>query len=151
MRRLTDVVSIEAARLIVVSDACGPLAAMMTLRVFLAFTLAAVLLAGCDPSANTAPKIAEHAAVTITVDGEHHACVVALYKEAQGSSIPCAEVVSFLRDQLRLQGGSIYDVHIIPGSDAAEMSGLRTGLKGAGYRFIGGRNDPLSPEPGKNP
>jgi hypothetical protein len=123
---------------------------MTTLRAFLASIMAAVLLAGCDPSANTAPKIAENADVTITVDGEHHACVVALYKEAQGSSIPCAEVVPFLRDQLRLQGGSIFDVHIIPGSDAAETAGLGASLKGAGFRFIGGRTDPLLPEPGKN-
>ena len=114
---------------------------MITLRAFLASNAAAVLLAGCGPSAD--PKIAEKADVMITVDGKHRACVVALYKETQGSSIPCAEVVPFLRDQLRLQGGSIYDVHIIPGIDAAETAGLGASLKGAGYRFIGGRNDPL--------
>jgi hypothetical protein len=124
---------------------------MRMLRIFLASNMGAVLLAGCGPSANTDPKIAEKADVTITVDGKHDACVVALYKEAQGSSIPCAEVVPFLRDQLRLQGGSIYDVHIIPGIDAAEMAGLGASLKGAGYRFIGGRSDPLLAEPGKKP
>jgi hypothetical protein len=128
-----------------------PLAAMITLRAFLASNMVAVLLAGCGPSANTDPKIAEKADVTITMDGKRRACVVALYRETQGSSIPCAEVVPFLRDQLRLQGGSIYDVHIIPGIDAAERAGLGASLKGAGYRFIGGRNDPLLAEPGKNP
>jgi hypothetical protein len=122
-----------------------PSAAMITLRTLLASHMVAALLAGCGPSANTDAKIAEREDVTITVDGEHHSCVVALYKEAQGSSIPCAEVVPFLRDQLRLQSGSIYDVHIIPGIDAAEMAGLAASLKGAGYRFIGGRNDPLLP------
>ncbi len=124
---------------------------MVTLRTLLASHMVAVLLAACGPSANIDTKIAERADATITVDGKLHACVVALYKEAQGSSIPCAEVVPFLRDQLRLQGGSVYDVHIIPGIDAAEMAGLGASLKGAGYRFIGGRNDPLLPEPGKNP
>jgi hypothetical protein len=119
---------------------------MITLRSLLASHMVAVLLAGCGSSANTDAKIAGRADVTITVDGEHHACVVALYKEAQGNSIPCAEVVSFLRDQLRLQGGSVYDVHIIPGIDAAETAGLGASLKGAGYRFIGGRNDPLQSE-----
>jgi hypothetical protein len=124
---------------------------MITLRILLAFHMVALPLAGCGPSANTEARIAERADVTITVDGTHHVCVVALYKEAQGSSIPCAEVVPFLRDQLRLQGGSVYDVHIISAIDAAEMAGLGASLKGVGYRFIGGRNDPLSPEPGKNP
>jgi hypothetical protein len=128
-----------------------PSAAMITLRTLLASPVVAVLLAGCGPSASTDTKIAERADVTIAVDGKHHDCVVALDKEAQGSSIPCAEVVPFLRDQLRLQGGSVYDVHIIPGIDAAEMAGLGASLKGAGYRFIGGRNDPLLLEPGKKP
>jgi hypothetical protein len=114
---------------------------MSMLRTFLVFNMAAVLLAGCGPSAD--PKIAEKADVTITVDGKRHACVVALYKETQGNSIPCADVVPFLRDQLRLQSGSIYDVNIIPGIDAAQMAGLGASLKGAGYRFIGGRHDPL--------
>jgi hypothetical protein len=127
------------------------MAAMIALRAILASNLVAMLLAGCSPSANTDPKIAEKADFTITVDGKHHACDVALSKETQGSSIPCAEVVPFLRDQLRLRGGSIYDAHIIPDTDAAEMGGLRASLKGAGYRFIGGRNDPLLAEPGKNP
>jgi hypothetical protein len=124
---------------------------MITLRTLLAFHMVAVPLAGCGPSANTETKIAERADVTIMVDGKHHACVVALYKEAQGSSIPCAEVVPFLRDQLRLQGGSVYDAHITPGIDAAEMAALGADLKSAGYRFIGGRNDPLLPEPGQKP
>jgi hypothetical protein len=124
---------------------------MITLRTLLAFHVVAVLLVACGPSANTDTKIAERADVTITVDGKHQACVVALDKEPQGSSIPCAEVVPFLRDQLRLQGGSVYDVHLSPGMDAAEMAGLGANLKGAGYRFIGGRNDPLLPEPGKDP
>jgi hypothetical protein len=127
-----------------------PSAAMRRLRIFfLASNMAAMLLAGCGPSSD--PKIAENADVTITVDGKHHACVVALYKEPQGSSIPCADVVPFLKDQLRLQAGSIYDVHIILGVDAAEMAGLGASLKGAGYRFIGGRSDPLLAETGKNP
>jgi hypothetical protein len=116
-------------------------AAMRALRILLASSLAAALLAGCGPSAG--PKIAEKADVTITVDGRHHACVVALYKEPQGSSVPCADVVPFLRDQLRLQSGSIYDVDTVPGMDPAEMAGLGASLKGAGYRFIGGRHDPL--------
>jgi hypothetical protein len=128
-----------------------PWAAMITLCAFLASNVVAVLLAGCGPSANTDPKIAENADFTITVDGKHHTCVVALYKETQGSSIPCAEAVPFLRDQLRLQGGSIYDVRIIPGMDAAQMAGLGASLKGSDYRFIGGRNDPLLAEPGKSP
>jgi hypothetical protein len=105
------------------------------------------LLAGCGPSGNSMPKIAERADVTITMDGKHHTCVVALLKEAQGSAVPCGDVVPFLRDELRLQNGSVYDIRTIPDIDAKELAGLGANLKGAGYRFIGGRGDPFMIEP----
>jgi len=102
------------------------------------------LLAGCGPSAgNAVPKIAEKADVTITIDGGRHTCVVTLLKEAQGSAIPCGDVVPFLRDELRLQSGSIYDIRTIPDIDDKELARLGANLKGAGYRFIGGRDDPF--------
>jgi hypothetical protein len=101
------------------------------------------LLAGCGPSAGSVPKIAERADVTITIDGKHHTCVVALSKEAQGSAVPCGDVVPFLRDELRLQSGSIYDIRTIPDIDEKEFASLGANLKGAGYRFIGGRDDPF--------
>ena len=109
-------------------------------REFVSIAVAA-LLAGCGP--NSAPKIAERADVTITIDGRHHTCVVALSKEAQGSAVPCGDVVPFLRDELRLQSGSIYDIRTIPDIDDKELAGLGANLKGAGYRFIGGRDDPF--------
>jgi hypothetical protein len=123
---------------------------MSTLRIVPAF-MVCVLLAGCGPSAGTAvPKIAEKADVIITVDGKRHACVVALLKEAQGSAIPCRDVVPFLRDELRLQSGSIYDIRTVPNVDEAELAGLGTNLKSAGYRFIGGRSDPFLTESRKD-
>ena len=98
-------------------------------------------LAGCGPSASTSipPKIAERADVIVTVDGGRHACVVALYKEPQGSAVPCGEVVSFIRDELRVASGGIYDVHTIPEVDEAELDRVVGNLRDAGYRFIGGR------------
>jgi hypothetical protein len=115
------------------------------LRSMLASAAVPVLLAGCGPSAGTSmPTIAERPDVLITVDGTHHTCVVALPKEPQGSSIPCGEVVPFLRDELRLQSGSVYDIRTVPHVDPTEMAGLGSDLKGAGYRFIGGRKDPFS-------
>lgn len=102
------------------------------------------LLAGCGPSAgSSASKIAERPDVTITIDGRHHTCVVALSKEAQGSAVPCGDVVPFLRDELRLQSGSIYDIRTIPDINEKELASLGANLKGAGYRFIGGRDDPF--------
>jgi hypothetical protein len=120
---------------------------MSTLRILLA-CMVCVVLEGCGPSAGTPmPKIAEKADVIITVDGKRHACLVALLKEAQGSSIPCHDVVPFLRDELRLQSGSIYDIRTVPNVDEAEMAGLGANLKSAGYRFIGGRSDPFLSAP----
>jgi hypothetical protein len=88
-----------------------------------------VSLAGCGPAAR--PD------VIITLDGARHACVVALYSEPQGSAVSCAEVVPFVRDQLRVASGSTYDIRTIAKADDAERTNVEAGLKAAGYRFIG--------------
>ena len=110
-------------------------------RAFLLLGLIPILLVGCG-SSNTPPKLAERPDVIITLDGKRHTCVVALEKEPQGSTVPCKEAVSFVKDELRVPGGSIYDVHIIANVDNAEIASVRDALNGAGYRFIGGRKLP---------
>lgn len=105
--------------------------------------MAAVILgsiAGCGPSSNSptaAPPAAAQADVTVTVDGEHHTCVVSKSNEVTGSTIGCADVVAFVRDELRITGGAAYDVRTLPPVDASDVSKLRTALNGAGYRFVG--------------
>jgi hypothetical protein len=116
-------------------------------------TAASVLLLGCGSStrapapesASIPPPLADKPDVIVTFDGARHACVVALYSEPQGSAIPCAELIPFLRDELRLPGGAIYDIRTIPTFDAAEMAKTAASLEGAGYRFIGGRRDMFTP------
>jgi hypothetical protein len=110
-------------------------------RAFLLFGLIPSVLVGCG-SSNTPPKLAERPDVIITLDGKRHTCVVALEKEPQGSTVPCKEAVSFVKDELRVPGGSIYDVHIVANVDNAEIASVRDALNGAGYRFIGGRKLP---------
>ncbi len=106
------------------------------------FTSTALLLVGCGSSNNApapvAPAIAEQPDVLITFDGERHTCVVALYNEPQGSLIPCADIIPFMRDELRLASGSIYDTRTIAKVDVAEVGKTIQNLKEAGYRFIGG-------------
>jgi hypothetical protein len=79
-----------------------------------------------------------HPAVIVTFDGERHMCVVALSSEAQGSIIPCADLVPFLRDELRVASGSIYDTRKIGQPDPAEVAKTTQSLNDAGYRFNGG-------------
>jgi hypothetical protein len=103
---------------------------------------APLLLIGCGSANNNAapapaPMTAKPAAI-ITFDGERHTCVVALSSEAQGNIIPCADVVPFLRDELRLPSGSIYDTRTIAKYDPAEMAKTTQNLNDAGYRFNGG-------------
>ncbi|HEX3913820.1 MAG TPA: hypothetical protein VHW71_09965 [Steroidobacteraceae bacterium] len=106
--------------------------------------LGIALLVGCGSSGNgpaaasVPPVIAAKADVIITFDGAQHACVVALYSEPQGSTIPCSELVAFLRDQLRLPSGSIYDTRTGAKVDDSEVRKTMAGLEDAGYRFIGG-------------
>ena len=99
-------------------------------------------LIGCGSSSNapapSPPAMAAKADVIITFDGERHTCVVALSSEAQGSIIPCADVIPFMRDELRLASGSIYDTRVIGKADEAEVAKTTQNLKDAGYRFIGG-------------
>lgn len=113
---------------------------MIDVRAVLASTTGFIMLAGCGSPANgPAPTpIASKPDVIITFDEARHTCVVALSSEAQGSAVPCDEVVPFVKEQLRLPSGSIYDVRAISKVDEAEMAKVGAGLKGAGYRFIGG-------------
>lgn len=103
---------------------------------------APLLLLGCGSRSNapapvSAPMTA-HPAAIITFDGERHMCVVALSSEAQGNIIPCTDVAAFLRDELRLANGSIYDTRTVGKFDPAEMAKTTQSLNAAGYRFNGG-------------
>jgi hypothetical protein len=97
-----------------------------------------IALAGCGSSTNSptsvSPSTAAKADVIVTVDGARHACVVALHSEAQGSIISCDDVVSFVRDELRLPSGSFYGIRTIPDVPAAQVAKVEASLKGAGYR-----------------
>ena len=94
-------------------------------------------LAGCGPSTNAPQATAAKPDVIITWDGARHACVVALYTEPQGSAVSCADVVPFVRDELRVASGSSYDIRTISKADDAGKAAVEASLKAAGYRFIG--------------
>src|ERR1700727_2657930 len=85
-----------------------------------------MLLLGCGSASNApapeSPAIAAKPDVIITFDGERHTCVVALSSEAQGSMVPCAEVIPFMRDELRLANGSIFDTRTVAKADEAEIA-----------------------------
>jgi hypothetical protein len=104
-----------------------------------------MLLTGCGSSTNapapapqTAPPMAAKADLIITVDGAQHACLVALKSESQGNSIPCADLIAFLRDELRVPNGAVYDLRT-NSADKAEMAKLRANLSDAGYRGVDGQ------------
>jgi hypothetical protein len=90
-------------------------------------------LAACG-SGSDVPAPKSKADVTVTLDEVHHVCNVALSNEAQASSIPCADVASFLRDELRLPSGAVYDLHGAQKADSAELADISAKLKSAGYR-----------------
>jgi hypothetical protein len=100
-----------------------------------------MLLAGCGSSNSApapAPAIAAKPDAIVTFDGVRHTCVVALSGEAQGSMVSCADLIPFMRDELRLAKGAVYDTRTIGTPDAAEVAKTSQNLKDAGYRFIGG-------------
>jgi hypothetical protein len=103
------------------------------------FSTASIMLVACGPRSGApvsdaaSPPIAEKADVIITVDGAQHGCMVSLASEAQGSSIPCKDVVAFVRDELRVARGSSYDLRL-RGADEAQAAGVRANLQDAGYK-----------------
>jgi hypothetical protein len=106
-----------------------------------AMFLTYLCLAACgSPSSgpSISPAIASKPDVIISFDGAGHMCVVALVTESQGSTIPCPDLVPFLKNELRLQSGSIYDTHVAVNADQAEVAKTTQNLKDAGFRFIGG-------------
>jgi hypothetical protein len=114
---------------------------MIDTRPILSSTAILILLTGCgqpakNPASPAAPA-ASRADVTVTFDGKRRKCVVALSSEAQGSSIPCGDVVSFVREELRVPSGAIYDIRKIPDVDETEVAKISADLNGAGYRFVG--------------
>jgi hypothetical protein len=114
-------------------------AAIMNLhRTQSALYIVFVLLGGCGRSASTpgaAAPLAGTPDVIVTLDGGRHACLVALRSELQGSTIPCGDLVPFLRDELRLASGSFCDIRSTGDVDRAEMTRVEASLDGAGYRL----------------
>jgi hypothetical protein len=47
-----------------------------------------------------------HASAMVTVSDDHTACTVRRYGETPGSSVPCDQVGSYLRDKLNLSAGA---------------------------------------------
>jgi len=99
-------------------------------------------LAGCGHSVSApippTEPIAASPDVTVTIDGQRHACVVSLSNQINGRAIACSLVVAYLQDELRLPRNSIYDIHTVPDIGESEMTVLDAQLKAAGFRFIGG-------------
>ena len=90
--------------------------------------LVGTLLVACGSS----PQVV--ADVTVTMDGVHHVCNVALSKETQASSIACGDIVPFLRDELRLPRGAAYNLRTDQNVDPVELATVSANLKSAGYR-----------------
>lgn len=101
-----------------------------------------MLVGGCGSSSGTPAKLAERPDVIVTLDGKRNTCVVALEKEPQGSTVPCKDAASFVKDELRVQRGSIYDIRTVATVGDIEVASVRDALNDAGYRFIGGRKLP---------
>jgi len=98
-------------------------------------------LAGCGRSSNppaSMPSAAAKPDIIVSVDGEHHACVVAKYGEPTGSTIGCSEVVTFVKDELRVSSGASYELRSVAAADRVEANQIKAALDGAGLKFVGG-------------
>jgi hypothetical protein len=119
-----------------------PATSMGSLGKVTVLTAAFLSLTGCGSSTNAPTAVSTSTAansnVVVTVDAARHACVVALHSEAQGSIISCDDVVPFVRDELRLPSGSVYDIRTTPDVPAAQLAKVEASLNGAGYRHSGG-------------
>jgi hypothetical protein len=110
---------------------------------------ALALLAGCGQSTNSptsgSPAAAVKPDITVTVDAAHHACVVSKFSEPTGSTLGCADVVPFIRDELRVRDGSSYELRCLGSVDTAENNKVKAALDGAGFRYVGGLSGSSQP------
>jgi hypothetical protein len=108
-----------------------------------AFTAMSVMVVGCGAPGNAPTsalsQVGNKADVLLTLDGVHHLCVVALSQEEQGSSIGCSDIVSFLKDELRVPIGATIALRTTPETGKADSASVRETLENAGYRFVGDR------------
>jgi hypothetical protein len=96
-------------------------------------------LAGCGQSSNSPASpltVAAKPDIIVTLDGAHHACVVAKYGEPTGSTVGCADVVPFARDELRVRDGSSYELRDLGAADTLETNKVKAALDGAGFRLV---------------
>jgi len=95
----------------------------------------ALMLSGCGKSGSTSGAATEGRKpdVTVKVDGARHKCMVTLAGEANGSSVACDDVVSFVREELRVPSGSIVDIAAVAGAADVETTKVRAAFDGAGY------------------
>lgn len=99
--------------------------------------LVGTLLAACGSSHEAAAPGSPskgRADVKVALEGAHHLCNIALATETQASSIACSDVVAFLRDELRLPSGAVYELRAEGKVDPAELATLSANLQNAGYR-----------------
>jgi len=98
--------------------------------------LAVGALDGCGPAATPAEHApaSSNADVVVTFDGKRQKCIVSLKSEPQGSTIACADVVPFVRDELRVPSGASYDTRTVGNVDPATTAQVDASLKGAGYK-----------------
>jgi hypothetical protein len=110
------------------------------MRQFWVAAVVLMLLSGCGRANSPAspPSAAAKPDIVVTVDGEHHTCVVAKYAEPTGSTIGCADVVSFVKDELRVRAGSSYELHGPAATDRVEADKTKAALDAAGFKFVGG-------------
>jgi hypothetical protein len=95
-------------------------------------------MAACGRSADDANPGNVKADAVVTFDGARHACLVALSNESQGSEVPCGEVAQFLKDELRVQPGSVCALRVLKNFDQAELARVKSNLSAAGYKLTGG-------------
>jgi hypothetical protein len=138
---LTRWISLEDGRIFAYYSAITAAVPMIIdTRTIFASTAACMLLIGCGESSRTPASSAAPAStpdVTITFDGKRGKCVVALPSEAQGSTIACREVLSFVKDELRVPNKATYDIRKIPNVDETEVAKVSADLNSAGYRLVG--------------
>ena len=94
-----------------------------------------LLLAGCGRSGDNNGAKAD---VIVTFDAKRHNCLVALPTEPHGSAVSCGDIAPFMRDELRLPSGSIYEIRAASEIDDAEIAKVEASLTDAGYKSIGG-------------
>jgi hypothetical protein len=81
----------------------------------------------------------DNAQIFVTFYATRTYCTVSLGLSGKPNALPCADVLAYIRDQLKLPPGGTFVTHDLGNTHASEITALILALEKSGYKSVGRR------------